>query len=50
MITVHGICLPGREHRYSEPVFKDLQDALEEAIAAIHEAAGNTPFALWGHR
>ncbi|XP_045205154.2 S-acyl fatty acid synthase thioesterase, medium chain-like [Mercenaria mercenaria] len=48
-IEVHGVCLAGREARFSEPVYEMVEHLLDDITAAISVSCKGKPFALWGH-
>jgi medium-chain acyl-[acyl-carrier-protein] hydrolase len=48
-ITVTGVCLPGREGRFREPVLASWREALAVLEAAIAPEAGRGPYAFFGH-
>ena len=47
-VEVCPIQLPGRENRFSEPAFKNVQ-ALAQALANQLQLYSNKPFAIYGH-
>lgn len=48
-IEVHGVCLPGRESRFKDPMYQSLQQLLDNVTDAIHSCCKGKPFAMWGH-
>lgn len=47
---VHSVCLAGRETRFSDPVYENLADVLNDVTSAVYDVCKGTPFALLGHR
>ncbi|XP_031561904.1 S-acyl fatty acid synthase thioesterase, medium chain-like [Actinia tenebrosa] len=48
-IEVYGVCLAGRENRFSEPFCTDWKVLVEEICRDIHKDLENKQFVLWGH-
>lgn len=48
-IEVYGVCLPGRETRYQEPLCNDLDKLLDDITYSIDKICAGKPFALFGH-
>ncbi|KAL4230489.1 hypothetical protein ACF0H5_010871 [Mactra antiquata] len=48
-IEVYGVCLPGRETRFKDPVCNNLSQILDEVTSAILSSCKGKPFAFWGH-
>ena len=48
--TVYGVCLPGRESRFSEPFKTDWESLVKDICQDVQGILREKPFALWGHR
>ena len=50
LFTVYGVCLPGRESRFSEPFNTDWESLVKDICQDVQGILREKPFALWGHR
>lgn len=50
LLTVHGVCLPGRESRFSKLPVTDWKSLVKDFCQDVHEILREKPFAFWGHR
>ncbi|KAM7443618.1 hypothetical protein ABFA07_007694 [Porites harrisoni] len=48
-IEVYGVCLPGRESRFSEPFKTDWESLVKDICQDVQGILREKPFALWGH-
>lgn len=48
-LDVVAVLLPGREERFSDPTYHDVEPLTERIAAEIIEHAAGRPFALFGH-
>uniref|UniRef100_A0A3P9IZD5 S-acyl fatty acid synthase thioesterase, medium chain n=1 Tax=Oryzias latipes TaxID=8090 RepID=A0A3P9IZD5_ORYLA len=48
-LSVFALKLPGRETRFREPFFQNMEQIVEEVVAALLPMLDEKPFALFGH-
>lgn len=49
-LSVFAVKLPGRESRFREPFFQNMDQIVDEVVAALLPILDEKPFALFGHR
>lgn len=47
---MYGVCLPGRESRFSEPFNTDWKSLVKDICEDVQGILREKPFVLWGHR
>ena len=50
LFIVLGVCLPGRESRFLEPLVDDWKSLVKDFCQDVHGILREKPFAFWGHR
>lgn len=48
-IEVHGLMLPGRESRFKEPCYTDLNTLVDDLVEQIHRKFSSKKIAFFGH-
>lgn len=48
-IELEPVEMAGRGRRIEEPLYIDLEEAVQDALACIRPIVGDTPYALFGH-
>ncbi|MFI6323033.1 thioesterase II family protein [Nonomuraea sp. NPDC050556] len=48
-VDVRGVCLPGRESRFTEPRYRKMDELVDDLVKALDEHVTGLPYALFGH-